>query len=342
MPWTKPITPDSDHTDSRRQLSFKHALLEASESLLTRDERVFFIGEGIDDASGVFGSTLGLADKFGKERILDSPLSENGIMGVTIGSALTGMRPIFVHMRCDFLIIALDQILNHAAKWTYMSNGAVSLPLTIRAVIGRGWGSAAQHAQAVQALLAHLPGIKVVMPSTAYDAKGLLLAAVQDPNPVVLLEHRWLFERQSYVPDSDYLSPIGKAKVCRSGNDLTIIGTSLMVHEAMHAAQELSKDGIEPEIIDLITVNPMDTETILDSVRKTGRVLIADTGHLFCGISAEISAMIAENCFNYLFAPPVRIGWPDVPVPASPVLESYFYPKFEDIIEASKKLMKGS
>ena len=340
MPWTKPEQGKNSNGNVAefRTRSYMEAIREAQQTLLDSDPSVFLLGEGIDDASGIFGSTRGFADTYGKDRIVDTPIAENGMTGIAMGAAITGMRPIFIHMRCDFLLVAMDQLFNHAAKWSYMSNGQTNVPLTIRAIIGRGWGSAAQHAQSIQALLIHLPGIKVVMPSTAYDAKGLLLSAVADPNPVILLEHRWLYDRVGYVPQNNYRIPLGKATICRPGNDVTMVATSLMVHESIEAAEQLSEIGIEAEVIDVRSIKPLDIDTIVTSVKKTGRLVIVDTGHLFGGLASEISAQVTERCFSSLKVPPLRITLPDIPVPASSVLEQMYYPQTSDIIKAISKL----
>ncbi|MDP2689297.1 MAG: alpha-ketoacid dehydrogenase subunit beta, partial [Deltaproteobacteria bacterium] len=243
MPWTRIYSDKTEFEKARaadpslRGLTYREALLEATTQLLEADERVFVIGEGVDDAGGVFGSTLGLHSRFGKERVMDSPLAENGITGIAVGAAIAGMRPILVHMRVDFLPLSLDQIINHAAKWHYMFGGRVNVPLTIRSIIGRGWGSAAQHSQSLQALFTNVPGVKVVMPATPYDAKGLLVASVRDGNPVIFIEHRWLYERMGHVPEELYSVPIGKGAVRKKGGDCTIVAVSQMVPESMQAAE---------------------------------------------------------------------------------------------------------
>lgn len=308
---------------------------------MSTDDRVFLMGEGIDDASGVFGTTLGLVDEFGFERVVDTPIAENGMTGVAMGAAINGMRPVFIHMRPDFIIISLDQLLNHAAKWFYMSGGKVAVPLTIRCVIGRGWGSAAQHSQNIQGLLTHLPGLKVLMPATAQDAKGLLIAAVRDPNPVVILEHRWLFDKTGHVPKELYETPIGKANICRYGSDVTVVATSIMAHEAMLAAEALSAKGYDPEIIDLRSIKPWDENCIAESVQKTGRLVVADTGHQYGGVAAEIAARITELCFSSLKAPVRRITLPEAPVPAAASLEKIYFPGQLEIIAAVKDVSGG-
>ena len=344
MPWTTPsinISPTSDNTKGIRKLSYRQAICEAQRQLLSEDDRVFLLGEGIDDASGVFGTTLGLADEFGGKRVVDTPIAENGMTGVAMGAAINGMRPIFIHMRPDFVIISLDQLLNHAAKWFYMSGGQVSVPLTIRCIIGRGWGSAAQHSQNIQGLLTHLPGLKVVMPATAHDAKGLLSAAVHDPNPVVILEHRWLFDKIGCVPENLYETPIGKANICRYGNDVTIVATSIMVHEAMLAAETLAHEGCDVEVIDLRSVKPWDKDCIAMSVQKTKRLVVADTGHQYGGTATEIAARITELCFSSLSAPPQRITLPEAPVPAASSLEEIYFPGHNEIIKTVKEVLDG-
>ncbi len=324
---------------THRQRTYREAIAEGLHDLLAKDPSVFIMGEGVDDASGVFGTTLGLVDTFGKDRIVDTPIAENGITGIAMGAAIKGMRPIFIHMRPDFLLISLDQLLNHAAKWSYMSNGQVPVPLTIRCIIGRGWGSAAQHSQSIQALLTHLPGLKVVMPATAYDAKGLLVAAVRDNNPVVIMEHRWLYDNPGYVPAELYEVPIGKALVCKKGQHLTIVATSMMVHEAMRAAEELKKANIEAEVLDMRSIKPWDKECVVTSVKKTGRLIIADTGHRYGGVAAEVAAEIAERCWDSLKAPIRRITMPECPVPAAASLEELYYPNYKDIIRTAQGLL---
>lgn len=344
MPWTRPQIIGTDDTAGlleRRVLTYREAILEGLDLLLKIDPDTFVLGEGVDDASGIFGTTKGLADRYGKERVVDIPLAENGMTGIAIGTALSGMKPIFVHMRPDFIILALDQLLNHAAKWSYMSNGKVSVPLTLRAVAGRGWGSAAQHSQNIQGLLTYLPGIKVVMPATAYDAKGLLIAAVRDPNPVVILEHRWLYDKKGHVPEGFYETPIGKAYRCREGNDLTIVALSTMVHEAMAASEKLELEDVSVEVIDLRSVKPWDSDMICDSVRKTGLLLIVDTGHAYGGCAAEIAAVVTEKCWNELEKPVKRIALPEAPTPASPKLEQLYYPDWKDIMAIALDLRRN-
>ncbi len=343
MPWIelKNKGPDANEvkTSSVRRITYRDALLEATEEMLASDPSVIVMGEGVDDAQGVFGTTAGLKDKFGGERVFDVPLAENGLTGIAIGACLAGLRPIFVHMRNDFLLTAMDQIANHAAKWSYMFGGRMSVPLTIRAIIGRGWGSGAQHSQALHSLFAHIPGLKVVMPSTPFDAKGLLRASILDNNPVIFIEHRRLYDKEGPVPEGPYTVPIGEAGIIREGHDLTIVAISHMADEAMLAAEELEKKGIDIEIIDLRTIAPMDSSLIIDSVRKTGRLIVVDVGWLFSSISSEILAIVAEKALDSLKAAPIRIGLPGVPTPACNSLENAYYPGKKNIIDAVNKAL---
>lgn len=346
MPWTKIYADKTEFekasavTKGLRGITYKEALNEAASLLLASDKSVFLLGEGIDDSGGVFGSTKGLAEKFGKERVMDTPLAENAMTGIAIGAALSGMRPILVHMRVDFLPLSLDQIMNHAAKWHYMFGGKTNVPMTIRSIIGRGWGSAAQHSQSLQAMFAQIPGLKVVMPSTPYDAKGLLISSVYDGNPVVFIEHRWFYDHMGHVPEGIYKVPIGKAIVRREGRDITIAAVSHMVYESLKAAHELAKEGIDCEVMDLRTLRPLDIDSVNSSVKKTGRLIVADTGWKACGIGSEVVTAVSEAGINFK-KPPVRINIADVPTPASPVLEKAYYPGMSEIISAARKLVSG-
>ncbi|MFH1131447.1 MAG: alpha-ketoacid dehydrogenase subunit beta [Pseudomonadota bacterium] len=345
MPWTKPqlnnTTVDGSAGNWKRGLSFRDALLEAQTQLLAEDERVFLMGEGVDDASGIFGTTRGLVEKFGRRRVMDIPIAENGLTGIAVGAAAAGMRPIFVHMRMDFLPMCMDQIINHAAKWCYMTGGQVHVPLVIRSIIGRGWGSAAQHSQALHGLFIHVPGLKILMPSTPYDAKGLLIAAVRDENPVLFVEHRWVYDSMSEVPEDLYDVPIGKGVVRRKGSDVTIVALSQMVYQAFEAAQVLEGEGIQVEIIDPRTLNPLDETIIFESVGKTGRLVIADVACKTGGVGAEIASRVCESAFDSLKAPVRRVNAADTPNPCSPVLEEAFYPNANSIVLAVKELLKG-
>ncbi len=345
MPWTKFLAGDQSFPSSEqavsagyRTISHVEAVREALDQALDLDERVYVMGQGVDDPGGLFGATLNLHQKHGSHRVFDTPLSENALTGIATGSALAGMRPFYIHNRPDFLLITMDQIVNHAAKWSYMFGGIVKVPLVIWAVTARGWGSAAQHSQALQGLFMHIPGLKLVMPATPYDAKGLIIASIADDNPVIVLEHRWLFKQRGYVPGELYSVPLGQGVIRRSGNDVTIVAVSYMTVEALRAADKLAQAGISAEVIDLRTLKPLDEEIILNSLRKTGRLVIADTGWKTGGVSAEIAALVAEKGFAYLERPVRRVACADVPTPASYVLEKEFYADSEDIVSAVLKL----
>lgn len=346
MPWTNILIEkqelgfDEHAGQDVRKLTVPQAIREALDQALERDERVFVMGQGVDDPSGMFGTTLDLHKKYGSERVFDTPLSENGLMGVAVGAAIAGARPVYIHNRPDFLLLAMDQIVNHASKWSYMFGGHVNCPLVIRAVIGRGWGSAAQHSQSLHGLFMHVPGLKLVMPSTAHDAKGLLLTSIADNNPVIFIEHRWLYKHEGHVPEELYSIPFGKGVVRREGKDATVVGISYMAIEALRAAAQLEEEGFDIEVIDPRTLKPLDEDIILQSVKKTGRLIIVDTDWVTGGAGAEIAAIVAEKGFEYLKAPIKRVGWPDVPIPASYVLEDEFYPGTEDIIKAVRGIVK--
>lgn len=322
-----------------RYLKFNDPILESTDQLMAEDPYVYLIGLGVPDPKGIFGTTLGLQEKYGESRVMDMPTSENAMTGIAIGSAIVGMRPIMTHQRVDFFLLALDQLVNNAAKWHYMFGGQMSVPLVIRLIIGRGWGQGPQHSQTLQSYFAHIPGIKVVAPSTPYDAKGLLASAVRDPNPVIYLEHRWLHAIHGAVPEESYTVPIGKAKIAREGSDLTIISSSHMTLEAYKAAQLLEEDGISCEIVDLRSLKPIDTETIFCSVRKTGRVLITDADWKTCGFAAEISALVSEECFGCLKSPPKRVTYPDSFSPTSWALANQYYPLAKDLVVSALQIL---
>jgi acetoin:2,6-dichlorophenolindophenol oxidoreductase subunit beta len=322
------------------EMKFTEAILQATEQVMEQDPSVYIMGLGVPDPKGIFGTTLGLEKKFGAERVLDMPTSENAMTGIAIGSALAGMRPIMTHQRVDFFLLALDQLINNGAKWHYMFGGQLSVPLVIRLIIGRGWGQGAQHSQTLHTFFAHVPGLKVVMPSNPYDAKGLLISAVQDPNPVIYLEHRWLHNIYGDVPSELYSLPLGKAKVVVEGSDLTILACSHMTIEAFKAARFLREDGISVEVIDLRSLKPLDQEGVLASVKKTGRVLIADPDWKTCGFAAELSALITEELFDILKAPPKRVTYPDTLSPTSWALANHYYPTAKDIAVAALEMLQ--
>lgn len=346
MPWSK-IKPDFHEPDffktadiGIRVLTYPEATREALKQALKNDPKVFVMGQGVDDPGGMFGTTKDLHKEFGNERVFDTPLAETSLMGVAVGAAMGGMRPVYFHNRPDFLFLAMDQIVNHASKWFYMFGGQVNVPLVNWACIGRGWGSAAQHSQALQGLFMHIPGLKLIMPSTCYDAKGLMISAIADPNPVLILDHRMNFRQKGIVPEAMYRLPIGKGVIRRPGKDVTVVAISHLVTEAFQAAQELEKEGIDVEVIDPRTLRPLDEEIILKSVEKTGRLVITDTAWKTGGPTAEIAAMVAEKGFRFLRAPIRRIASPDVPTPAGYTLENAFYFGQDEIRESIKKVMK--
>ncbi len=324
--------------EENRELDGTGAILEATDQCMAADENVYVMGLGATDPKGIFGTTSGLEAKYGTKRIMDMPTAENAMTGIAIGSALVGKRPIMVHQRVDFALLALDQIINNAAKWHYMFGGKASVPLVIRLVVGRGWGQGPQHSQSLQALFAHIPGLKVVMPVTPHDAKGLLVSAVEDPNPVIFFEHRWLHGISGHVPEERYGEPLGVAKVTRPGKDVTIVATSYMALEAMRAAEWIAPQGIEAEVIDVRTLKPLDEGCIRDSLRKTGRLIVADAGWKTLGFGAEVLALAVEESFDSLKCSPCRLALPDIPTPSTPALANSYYPRAIEILNAMGKM----
>lgn len=333
-----------------RKLSMAEAISEGIGQEMARDERVFVMGEDIGKYGGIFSATTGLLDKFGPDRIMDTPISETGFMGAAIGAAAEGLRPISELMFVDFFGVCFDQIYNHLAKNTYMSGGACKFPVVITTGIGGGYNDAAQHSQCLYGLFAHVPGLKVVVPSNAYDAKGLMIQAIRDDNPVVFMYHKgimglsWMsyFEGSTNeVPAESYTIPFGQAKVVREGSDVTIVTLSQMVQKSLLAADKLAAEGIEAEVVDLRTLVPLDKETVLRSVAKTGRLLVADEDYLSFGVSGEISAIIAEQLNHLKLKAPVRrLAVPDVPIPFSRPLEQFAIPQVDGIAAAVRDLMK--
>jgi pyruvate dehydrogenase E1 component beta subunit len=325
-----------------RSLKYVQALSEGLVQSMERDPNIFVTGITVDYPSGIFGSTVEAAKRFGPERVFDAPAMENALTGIAIGAALAGKRPVIVHARNDFMFLAFDQLINVAAKWKYMFGGrAGAVPVVTRGVIGRGWGQGATHSQSLQAPLAHFPGLAVLMPAFPDDAKGLTAAALRHDGPVVILEHRSLYETAGDVPEALVPVPIGKARVVRSGRDITIVATSFMAYEALHAASELAKQGIDAELIDPRSIRPLDEETILQSVRKTGRLVVADTSWELCGFASEIAALAVEKAFTALKAPVRRITLADCSSPVSQVLESAFYPRASTIARVVAAVMGG-
>lgn len=332
-----------------RELTMAQAISEAIGQEMERDANVFVMGEDIGTYGGIFSATAGLHARFGPDRIIDTPISEAGFIGAALGAAAEGMRPIAEIMFIDFFGVCMDQIYNHLAKNTYMSNGNVRLPVVIPAAIGGGYSDAAQHSQCLYATFGHMPGLKVVVPSNAYDAKGLMIESIRDDNPVLFLFHKgimglvWMsyFEGSTTaVPEEAYTVPFGKARVVREGSDVTIVTLSQMVHKAAIAAETLQGEGVSAEVIDLRTVVPLDRETILESVGKTGRLLVADEDYLSFGLSAEVAALVAEQIGTIqMHAPVRRLAVPDVPIPYSRPLEQRVIPQVDDIAAAVRELV---
>ena len=322
-----------------RNLKFYEAIREATAISLQDDPSVYLIGLGVPDPKGIFGTTEGLQSKFGSDRVMDMPISENGMTGVAIGSALVGMRPILTHQRVEFALLSMEQIVNQAAKWFHMTAGKNNIPLVIRMIIGRGWGQGAQHSQSLESWFAHIPGLKVVMPATPYDAKGLLISAVEDNNPVIFMEHRWLHNTFGEVPEEKYKVPIGEAKVINKGSDITIVSHSYMSIEALKSAKILKKHNVSCEIVDLRSLRPLDVNTIITSVKKTKRLLVVDNGWTKFGVSAEIISSITEKIFSDLKSAPKRIGIEDVPIPSTRALAVHSYPTPSKIINAVSDLI---
>jgi acetoin:2,6-dichlorophenolindophenol oxidoreductase subunit beta len=325
---------------AERQLSMAEAVREALAEEMRRDSRVFVMGEDVAEAGTPFKVLKGLVEEFGPERVMDTPISEPGFTGIGLGAAMTGMRPVVDIMFGDFLFLALDQIANQAAKVHYMSGGKLKAPIVIRTTLGATRRSAAQHSQSLHALVSHIPGLKVALPSTPYDAKGLMKTAIRDDNPVVIFEDKMMYTVKGPVPDDDYTIPFGKADVKRAGVDITLVATSSMVYVALAAAETLAKEGISAEVLDPRTTVPLDADTIIESVTKTGRVIVVDEGHQSYGVSAEIAAVIADRAFYNLDAPVKRMGALDVPIPFSPALEDLTVPTPEKVADLARNLLR--
>jgi pyruvate dehydrogenase E1 component beta subunit len=325
-----------------RKISYAEAINEALHQIIAKDTRAFLIGQGATSPWYVGSTTVGLITRFGSKRVVDTPTSENCITGVALGAALAGMHPIICYPRMDFMHYAMDQIANHIANWHFMFGGQLSAPITIWTIINRGGEQAAQHSQALQAIFMHIPGLKVVMPSTPYDAKGLLVASIEEDNPVVYIDDRWLYQHVGEVPEDLYSVPIGKGVVRREGEDVTVVATSYLVCEAIKASENLGKEGIDVEVVDLRSLKPLDENLLFTSIKKTARLVVVDGGWKTCGVAAEISARIAESeTFRSLRAPIIRVSLPDTPAPASSALEKAYYPDAEKIGLAVRKIMEA-
>ncbi len=323
-----------------RTISYALALHEATRQEMERDPAVFVMGQGVDDARGMFGTTLDLHKTFGVERSFDVPLAEEGMTGIGIGAAMAGMRPIQVHQRMDFMLLCMNQLVNMAAKMSYMFAGAHRVPLVVRAIIGRSWGQGAQHSQAFHSYFMHVPGLKVFAPTTPYDAKGCLVTAIRDDNPVIMIEHRMLHPITGHVPEEAYEVPFGRARILSPGKDVTIVGISHMALECVRAKHLLAGKELNAEIIDPVSLSPLDVETIAASVRKTGRLLVADTGWLACGAAAEIVMRVLEALGSGAAPAVARMGYLPTPCPTTRKLENLFYPNAQTIAEKALAMVR--
>jgi len=323
---------------SMREISFGQAVKEAIAEEMRRDERVLLIGEDVAEAGTPFKVLLGLVDEFGPERVLDTPISEPGFTGIGVGLAMTGMRPIIDIMFGDFIGLVMDQMFNQAAKIHYMSGGKLKVPMVLRTTMGATRRSAAQHSQSLHAWMSHIPGLKVAIPATPYDAKGLMKTAIRDDNPVIIFEDKMQYAVRGPVPEEEYTLPFGVADIKRQGSDITLVATSSMVYVALEAADALAESGVSAEVIDPRTTTPLDKETLINSAKKTSRAIVIDEGYNHFGTTAELAATIAEGAFYYLDAPVKRLGAMDVPIPFSPVLEDLTIPTTEKLVEMAKVL----
>jgi pyruvate dehydrogenase E1 component beta subunit len=325
-----------------RELTYLKAVREALWQEMERDERVFIIGEDVGVYGGAFGVTRGMVEEFGEERVRDTPISELGVAGAITGAALTGLRPVGEIMFSDFTTLAMEQLVNQAAKMRFMFGGMIEVPFVLRTPAGSGTGAAAQHSQSLENWFVHVPGLKVVMPSTPYDAKGLLVSSIRDPNPVIFIEHKLLYKTEGPVPEEPYTIPLSTSDVKREGQDLTIVATSIMVKRSLEAAEKLAEEGIEVEVVDPRTLKPLDKEPIVQSVMKTGRALIVHEACKTGGFGGELAGVIAESeAFDYLDAPIVRLAGLDIPIPYSRNLEYHAVPQTEDIVEKARDLVEG-
>jgi len=314
-----------------RIISYAEAIHEATEQEMERDPGVIVLGQGVDDFRGIYGTTAGLKEKFGADRVTDTPIAEDAMTGVSIGAAMGGLRPIYVHIRMDFLLLCMNQLINIAAKARYMYGGAVSVPIVVRSIIGRSWGQGAQHSQGLQSLFMHIPGLKVVAPSTPYDAKGTLIQSIRDNNPVMFVEHRMIHNQLGHVPEEAFTVPFGKARILSEGTDVTLVGISYMAVECLRANTHLEEVGINAEIIDPISLSPLDYDTIIESVKRTGRLIVVDAAWTNCGASAEIVARVSEALQGTKNFRVQRMGFEPVVCPTTKNLENLYYPTAQTI-----------
>jgi pyruvate/2-oxoglutarate/acetoin dehydrogenase E1 component len=327
---------------NERIITFGEAIKEGLQESIARDDSVFLMGQGIDDPSSVWGTTKGIAEKFGANKVIEMPVAENGLTGICIGAAMNGQRPVINLHRVEFALLAIEQIANNAAKSHYVSNGQHKVPIVIRMVVGRGWGQGPEHSQSLEPIFAQFPGLKVVMPTLAQDAKGMLVAAIEDDNPVIFIEHRWLHNASGHVPDGYYKMPLDGPRIIRAGEDITIVSTSYMTLEAMRAADALSDIGVSAGVIDLRVIRPLNLEPVRAAVRETGHLITVDTGWRMFGIGAEIVAAIVGDCFSDLKSAPVRLGLPDHPTPSSRGLLPGFYPDAQSIVATAGEMLNIS
>ncbi len=325
-----------------RLLSYNQAVKEATEQEMERDKSVVIMGIGVDDPRGIYGTTLGLQETFGPDRVFDTPLAEDAMTGVAVGASLGGLRPMHIHIRMDFMLLAMNQLINQAAKMRYMYGGAVSVPIVVRVMVGRSWGQGPQHSQGLQSLFMHIPGLKVVAPTTAYDAKGCLVAALRDDNPVIYMEHRLLHGLKTYVPEELYSVEFGKARVLEEGSDLTVVGISHMILEVMRARNYLREVGISAEVIDPVSLSPLDIGAVLKSVKKTGRLLVVDNAWTMCGASSEIITQVVESMDGRTPTTMRRMGFQPVTCPTTKNLENEFYPNARTIAAECYSMVHGN
>ncbi len=319
-----------------RIISYPEAIREAIDQEMSRDSSIILLGQGVDDPKRIFGSTAGLVEKYGKERVFDTPLAEDGMTGVAIGAALGGLRPINTHVRMDFVLLAMNQIINMASKMHYSFGGSVYVPLVIRTVIGKSWGQGPQHSQSIYPMLMNIPGLKIIAPSTPFDAKGGLISSIRDDNPVIFIEHRHLYYQQGHVPKENYLIPFGRARILSEGKDITLVGISQMAVECFRASHFLNEVGIDAEVIDPISLSPLDIDTIKSSVLKTGRLIIVDNAWIKCGAGSEIISQLIEKGVNMAVQ---RMGFAFVPCPTAPTLEEQFYPNARKIASKAYEML---
>ena len=322
-----------------RRISYREALNEAMVQEMERDAAIFVYGIGVPDHKRIFGSTAGLLERFGPERCFDTPLCEDSMTGFGLGAAINGLRPIHIHIRVDFLLLAMNQLANMVSSHGYVTRGKLNVPIVIRAIIGRGWGQGFQHSKSMYSIFAHIPGLKVVLPTTPRDAKGLLISAIRDDNPVIFIEHRWLYWQEGEVPEGAFTIPLAEANILREGKDVTVVALSWMNVEALKASEILYKRGVSIEIVDPRTIAPFNDNTVVQSVEKTGRCIVADNDWLHCGFSAEVAATVSRKCFGRLKSPVYRIGFAPTPCPTVRTLENEFYPNAVNIIRAVEEML---